>query len=383
MRVMTSSMPFPLPSERPDALGPGARVSGSTIIITASGSCSPAAPLTGSEAILGLGLAFMGSKALLSAVELDLFTVLAAGGPRTSTELAAVLGLHPRAVTDFLDALVSLGLLVPDELGEGERRYRNAADADRYLDRRRAEYVGGMLEMAGARLYPFWSSLTEGLRSGAPQNEMRDGGDVFGAIYADPVRLRAFLYAMTGTSLGIARALADVLPWSEHRHVIDVGGALGAVPAILLARYPHLSGGVFELPEVEPVFDEYVATAGLTDRIRFHGGDFFTDPLPAADVLVFGSILHDWGLDRKRLLLKQAYQALPPGGRIVIYDAMIDPGRRENTFGLLMSLNMLIETDTGFDYSTADAVRWLTEAGFAHCEVRHLMGGYSTVIALR
>ncbi len=241
--------------------------------------------------------------------------------------------------------------------------------------------------MSSARLYPFWGELTEALRTGAPQNEMRHGGNVFDAIYADQDRLRAFQYAMTGISVPVADALADVpadvLDWSAHRHVVDVGGALGAVPAALVTRHPQLTGGVFELPAVEPVFDEYIATRGLAERVTFTGGDFFTDELPAADVLVFGSILHDWGLDRKTALIAAAHRALPPGGHIVVYDAMIDPGRRENAYGLLMSLNMLIETDTGFDYSTADAAGWLTAAGFSGPTAHHLTGGTTMITAVR
>src|SRR5262249_59682382 len=112
------------------------------------------------------------------------------------------------------------------------------------------------------------------------------------------------------------------------------------------------------------IFDGHVASLGLGERLSFTAGDFFTDPLPPADVLVMGHILHDWNLDEKRLLLRKAYDALPKGGALIVYDAIIDDGRRSNTFGLLMSLNMLIETPGGFDYTGADCRAWMRQAGF-------------------
>ena len=147
--------------------------------------------------------------------------------------------------------------------------------------------------------------------------------------------------------------------------------------------HPHLAGGGFDLPSVRPVFEQYVARNGLSERLRFHAGDFFTDPLPAADVLVMGHILHDWDLDEKRRLLAKAYEALPAGGALIVYEALIDDERRENAFGLLMSLNMLIETPGGFDYTGADCLGWMREAGFREARVEHLTGPDSMVVGLK
>src|SRR5215213_3546989 len=297
----------------------------------------PSAPVT-PDAIMQLGLAFWGSKTLLSAVELGLFTLLA-DGALGAEALTSRLKLHPRSVRDFLDALVALG-----QLERHGMLYSNTPAGALFLDRRKPSYVGGILEMANARLYPFWASLTEGLRSGEPQNEAKTGGDLFAAIYADPALLRQFLRAMSGQNMGTAVAIAQKIPWQTYRTFIDVGTAQGAVPVQLARAHPHLTGGGFDLPPVGPIFEEYVAEAGLGDRLRFYAGDFFTDPLPAADVLIMGYILHDWDLEGKRVLLAKAYAALPEGGRLVVYEALIDDERRQNSFGLLMSLNMLIET---------------------------------------
>ncbi|MFD5387957.1 methyltransferase [Streptomyces sp. NPDC127074] len=329
------------------------------------------------EPILQVGLGFMASKALLTAVELDLFSLLAEG-PRTGGDLAEALGLHPRGAADFLDALVALGFLE-----RSEDVYRNSPSADTFLDRRKATYVGGILEMANSRLYSFWGSLTEALRTGEPQNEHKHGGDVFDAIYRDQEGLEGFLHGMTGLSMGKALVIAERFPWAGYRTVLDVGGAVGCLPVAVAQRHPHMSGGVFELPRVRPVFEKYVASFGLEDRLTFHGGDFFTDDLPGADVIVLGQILHGWGLAEKRLLLKKAYDALPDGGAVLVYDAIIDDGRKENTFGLLASLNMLIETRSGFEYTAADGRAWMAEAGFRGSRIEPLTDGYSMLVGIK
>jgi O-methyltransferase/methyltransferase family protein len=328
-------------------------------------------------AILQLGLAFWGSKALLSAVELGVFTELGSG-PRDAEQLRERLGLHPRGTLDFLDALVALGMLQRDG-----RHYANTRDTAVFLDRNSPAYVGGMLEMANARLYPFWGRLTDGLRSGRPQNEVADGGDFFATLYSDPDRLRQFMHSMTGLSTGCAHAIAAKFPWHEHRTFVDLGTAEGGLPVTVAAAHPHISGGGFDLAPVQPLFESYVAGAGLADRLVFHAGDFFDDPLPSADVLSLGHVLHDWDLERKLALLERAYRALPDGGALIVFDAIIDDDRRENAFGLLMSLNMLIELPGGFDYTGADCRGWMHDVGFRETYVEHLAGPDSMVVGIK
>ncbi|HUF54924.1 MAG TPA: methyltransferase [Dehalococcoidia bacterium] len=324
-----------------------------------------------------MGFGFWGSKTLLSAVELGLFSELAKS-PSDAEELRGRLGLHPRSARDFFDALVALGMLKR----EGSL-YSNSPETDLFLDRAKPSYIGGMLEMANARLYHFWGSLTEGLRTGQPQNEAKVGGDFFGALYADPARLKQFMRAMTGISMGAAQAIAQKFPWDKHQTVIDIGCAEGGLPVQIALAQPHISGGGFDLPSVQPFFDEYVASFGLSDRLCFHSGDFFTDPLPQADVLVMGHILHDWNLQEKHMLLGKAHDALPPGGALIVYEAIIDDDRKQNAFGLLMSLNMLIELPGGFDYTGADCSSWMREAGFRETYVEHLAGPDSMVVGIK
>jgi hypothetical protein len=329
------------------------------------------------EKILGLGLSFWHSKALLSAVELGVFTVLAEQ-PADLATLTRRLGLHERSARDFLDALVALSLL---ERENGV--YRNTTETDLFLDRAKPSYVGAILEMANARLFSSWNSLTEALKTGQRQSENKNEEDFFGALYADPERLRGFLAAMSGISAGPAQAIAEKFPWKDYESFVDVGVAQGMVPVTLARAHPHLSGGGFDLAPVRPIFEDFVAKNGLSDRLKFYAGDFFKDDLPKTDVIVMGHILHDWDLSQKRALLAKAFDALPKGGAVIVYDAIIDDDRRENAFGLLMSLNMLIETPGGFDYTGADCQGWMREAGFSHTRVEHLLGPDSMVIGVK
>jgi hypothetical protein len=325
-----------------------------------------------------LGLGFWASKTLLSAVELGVFSTLA-NAPADLETLQKKLALHPRSARDFLDTLVALRLL---ERENGV--YSNTADTDLFLDRAKPSYVGGVLEMANARLYGFWGSLTEALRTGELQNESKGGGEnLFAALYADPERLRGFLSAMSGISAGAAHAIAADFPWKDYKTFMDLGAAQGMVPATLAQTHPHLRGIGFDLPPVKPVFEEFIARRGVEDRVRFHGGSFFEDPLPKVDVIVMGHILHDWDLAQKKMLLGKVFDALPKGGAVIVYDAIIDDDRRKNAFGLMMSLNMLIETPGGFDYTGEDCQAWMREVGFSTTRVEPLVGPDSMVIGLK
>lgn len=330
------------------------------------------------DGIMQLGLGFWASKTLLTAIELGLFTELS-DGPLRAEQLTARLKLHGRGARDFFDALVSLGMLERDR-----ELYRNTAETDRFLVRGKLSYLGGMLEMANERLYPFWGSLTEGLQTGQPQNEMKTGGaGLFESVYGSPDRLRLFLGAMTGLSMGASQAIAAKFPWKNHKRVVDVGGAQGGLLVQLCLAHPHLTGTNFDLPIVGPIFEEYAGSNGLSDRLKFTPGNFFEEPLPSADVITMGHILHDWNLDEKRMLLEKAYKALADGGALIVFEALIDDERRQNTFGLLMSLNMLIETPGGFDYTGKDCSGWMREAGFRETRVEHLIGPDSMVVGIK
>ncbi|KIO47843.1 methyltransferase [Nitrosospira sp. NpAV] len=330
------------------------------------------------EKILQTGMAFWASKTLLSAVEMGVFTELSRG-PASLDTVSERLGLHARSARDFLDALVALGFL---ERENG--RYGNTPDTDLFLDRNKLSYMGGILEMANHRLYPFWSHLTEALRTGQPQNECKTGGaGLFETLYADPARLKEFLSAMTGVSHASNSAIARIFPWKDYHTFVDVGTAQGDLAMQIALAHPHLRGMGFDLPEVAPIFQQYAAAAGVADRLTFMPGNFFEHDLPKADVVLMGHILHDWDLPAKKTLIRKAFEAIPDGGALIVYDAIIDDDRSQNAFGLMMSLNMLIETPGGFDYTGADCTAWMRDAGFSAMRVEPLTGPDSMVIGIK
>lgn len=329
-----------------------------------------------------VGMAFWPAKVLLSAVELELFTKLA-DTAMTGEQLCSALGLHARANPDFFDTLVALKFLERD--GDGPASlYRNTAETALFLNRKSPAFMGGFLEMANARLYPFWGDLSEALRTGKPQNETKHGGQgVFEELYSKPERLEQFMDAMAGISAGNFMALADKFDFSKYETVCDVGGAAATLSTILAAKHPHLKLTSADLPAVSAIASKKIEAAGLSDRVSTANIDFFNDELPKADVITMGMILHDWDLTNKKMLIRKAYDALPEGGAFIVIEALIDDARRENAFGLMMSLNMLVEFGEAFDYSGADFDGWCREAGFKRTEVIHLAGPSSAGVAYK
>lgn len=332
--------------------------------------------------ILQTAFGFWSSKVLLSAVELKLFTILR-DRKLTGAELGNEIGLHPRGISDFFDSLVAMKFLERDGDGTGARYYNTALTA-LYLDRNSPRYVGGILEMLNGRLFKFWNDLPEALRTGKPQNETKHGNKgMFEELYSDPARLEQFLGGMTGLSRLNFEAFAEKFDFRPFKTLCDIGGATGLLCIEVAKRHPHMKCISFDLAPVEPIAKRSIAAAGLSNRVATAAGDFFNDPLPKADMITMGMILHDWNLERKKQLIRAAYEALPAGGAFVAIEALIDDARRENLFGLLMSLNMLIEFGEAFDYSGADFEGWCKEAGFKRCEVIHLFGPSSAAIAFK
>lgn len=332
--------------------------------------------------IMQIGMGFFASKTLLSAVELGLFTELARK-PQTAPEIAKTLGLHPRAVPDFPDALVALGFLHRTGDGPGGV-YSNTPETAAFLDRDSPDYIGGILEMANARLFRFWADLAEALKTGLPQNETKTSGEpMFAKLYEVPERLEQFMNAMSGISAGNFRAFARDFDFSRYRTLCDVGGATGQLSCMVAAANAHMHCTSFDLPKIVPIAARKIEQAGLSDRVKAVGGDFCVDPLPKADVITMGMILCDWNLDKKKMLIRKAYEALPPGGAFVVIEALIDDARRTNAFGLLMSLNMLIEFGDAFEYSGSDFFGWCRKAGFREFKIMPLTGPSSAAVAYK
>lgn len=332
------------------------------------------------ERVMQMALGFWRAKTLMSAVQVGLFTELDRTGPRTAEELEERLGLHPRSSRDFLDALVALDLLDRED-----GHYRTTPESEAFLVDDRPASLTNLLRMFNDRLYPFWGSLEEALRTGRPTNELQDGTHPFQeAIYEKDERLAQFVAAMTSLSVGPAEVLAHEFDWDDHDSVVDLGTSEGIVPKRIAEENDHVHAIGVDLPRVEPHFEQVAGKSPAADRIEFRSGDFFAnEPLPTADVYVLGHILHDWGRDEKQQILSKVAEAVDKGGQVVIYGTMIDEDRREADVPLMMSLNMLVETPNGFDYTPSECIEWLHDAGFAGAEVRSLPGPDTMVLARR
>ena len=341
-------------------------------------SSAPANP----AAILQTAFGFWSSKVLLTAVEFGVFTRLGKL-QLTGIELGEQLGLHPRGIADFFDTLVAMKFL--EREGDGPTaRYANTPESALFLDQSSPRYIGGILIMLNARLFKFWNDLPEALRTGKPQNEEKYGQKgIFETLYAEQAKLEQFLNAMTGLSRINFEAFAQKFDFSRYKTLCDVGGATGLLSIEAAKANPHLKAVSFDLPQVEPIAKKHIAAAGLSNRVGTASGNFFTDSLPKADVITMGMILHDWNLEKKMHLIRLAYDALPPGGAFVAIEAIIDDARRENVFGLLMSLNMLIEFGDAFDFTAADFRKWCAEVGFKRFETIPLAGAHSAVVAYK
>ncbi|MCK2244832.1 MULTISPECIES: acetylserotonin O-methyltransferase [unclassified Crossiella] len=312
------------------------------------------------------------SKVLQSAIRLGVCTELA-GGPRTAEELAQALDLRGdrRATQDFLDSLTAVELLHR----EGDQ-YRNSAEAATYLDERTpGTYLGDALAQM-LDLQDF--DLTAALRLGAATG---DGRDFYQRQYGTEQGARLFLRLMTAFSLGAASVLATKFPWQHYTSVADLGCAEGALLTRILARQPHLSAIGFDLPAAETGFTEHTTALGFGDRAEFRAGDFFQDPLPAADVLIFGQVLHNWNLAEKQQLIAKAYQSLTPGGALIIDESLAGTG--ENFVAAILSLLMNLSVGGGFDLTGAECENWLRQAGFTNTSIEHLTGSRSMVVGFK
>jgi hypothetical protein len=325
--------------------------------------------------VLQLGFGFWASKTVLTAIELGVFSQLAKS-PGTLEDLQARLGLHPRSARDFLDALVALKLL--------RRRdgvYSNAEETDLFFDPTKLSYIGGILEMANAHLYAPWGSLSDALRTGHRQDKCKAG--VLQRTFMNRQKLQMLMSGMNGLSVEPAKQIVRMFDWASYGTFMDVSSGQGMLPVLVARAYPHLEGLAFSPPQVRPLFEDLIARHDLLGRVRFHAGDAFRDCWPKADVIVMGYFLQLWGPARKTLLLRNAFEALPKGGALIVYDAIIDDDRRENAWPLLASLNMLIQSPEGSTYTAADCRSWMREAGFKATKAEQLTGIASMVIGFK
>ncbi|GAA3012248.1 methyltransferase [Kitasatospora sp. NPDC127116] len=317
------------------------------------------------QELIDLANRFAEAQGLLAAVELGVFTELRER-PASGTELCERLGLDPRPAADFLHLLVTLGLL---EARDG--RFANSAAAERFLVAGKAGYLGSSFGYYSRLMYPSWSGVAASLRGGdetggADGKPRGDGwtSGFYSSVADDEETLGDFLDGLDSYNSVPGELLAAAVDWSRHRTVLDVGGARGNHAAHIAQAAPHLTVEVFDLPQLGPFFDRLMAGAGLRERTGFHGGDFFTDPLPEADVVVFGDVLHNWSPDTRRMLIGKAARAVRPGGSVLVFDRMMDEARSDRA-KLIASLSMYLATKGGgSEYLESECRGYLADAGF-------------------
>jgi len=335
--------------------------------------------------IMQMGTGFWASKILLTAVNFQLFTHLAKQVSMSASEIKSLLNLKciDRHLYDFLDALTCFGFLQRDGLLE-TAHYSNSIDTGTFLDKANSSYIGGILEMMNNRLYGFWNNLGEGLQTGLAQNEIKNGGEpAFVGLYKNPDLLKEFVNAMSGIQMGNFIALSQNFNFTKYKTFVDAGGSAGLLSLMVAKHQAHMTCITFDLPPVEPIAKATIQQFQLADRVTAVSGDFFNEPLPKADIVAMGNILHDWNEENKIKLMQKAYDALPEGGAFIAIENVIDNERKQNAFGMMMSLNMLIETGEGFDYTFADFDKWAKQVGFKSTSLMPLTGPTSAAIAYK
>ena len=333
--------------------------------------------------IMQIGSGFWASKILLTAVNFHLFTHLAKGA-MSAQQIKSLFNFKctDRNLYDFLDTLTGFGFLNREGLLENAK-YSNSIDTDTFLDTNKPSYIGGMLEMMNNRLYGFWGNLDEGLLTGLVQNEAKSGEPLFVEVYKSPEKLREFVNAMTGIQIVNFMALSQAFDFSKYKTLADVGGSAGMLSLMVAKHQPHMTCTTLDLPAVEPIANETIQKLQLSGRVKAANCDFFNEPIPNADVVTMGNILHDWNEENKLMLMKKAFDALPKGGAFIAIENIIDDDRKKNVFGMMMSLNMLIETGDGFDYTFNDFEKWAKQVGFSSTSLMPLTGPSSAAIAYK
>jgi cyclopropane fatty-acyl-phospholipid synthase-like methyltransferase len=240
--------------------------------------------------------------------------------------------------------------------------------------------------MANHRLYKFWNDLDEGLITGKPQNETKESTgnmNFFEDLYKDEKALHEFMDAMSGIQTGNFMVLVKQFNFNSYQTLLDIGGADGWLSIQVCLNHPDIRCISFDLPAVAPVARKKIDSFRLGHRIQVTGGDFFRDEFPPADIITMGNILHGLDEEAKQKLVQKVYDRLPEGGAFMTIENIIDNDRKQNTFGLLMSLNMLIENGDAFDYTLDDFERWTKKAGFKKIELLPLAGPTSAAIAYK
>lgn len=328
--------------------------------------------------VLELLESFRRSKVMFTALSLGLFDRLG-HGPAPLATLARDLRCHADALGRLLDACCHLGLVLrTDEI------FANAPVAATYLTSSSSWRLTGYARYSDAVLWKLWAHLDDAIREGTHRWKQTYGieGSIFASLFRTDEDRREFLMGMHGQGLISSPAVVAAFWLGRFKRLCDLGGATGHLAVAACRRYPELRAVVFDLAEVLPTARELIAAEGMSDRIELAAGDFFSDPLPEADLFALGRIVHDWSEDKVRKLLRRIHERLPPGGGILIAEKLLDDDRSGPVWAVLQSLNMLVCTE-GKERTLAEYEMLLTEAGFSRVQGRRTETPLDAVLAIK
>lgn len=315
------------------------------------------------EPVLDLIEAFRRSQTMFTAVDLGLFTRLGQG-PKSLAELQAETAAHPDALERLLDSCVCLGLL---EKSAG--RYANTPVAAAYLDHASDRALTGYIEYSQRALWPIWAKLGDAVKEGTHRWEQvfQGKGGLFSHYYRTEEDKRRFQMGMHAFGLISSPQCVRAFDLAGFRHLVDLGGATGHLALAACQAYPTLRATVVDLEEVLALTREIRAQSSVADRVQITAGDFFTDPLPPADLYALGRILHDWSREKIDRLLARIYAALPSGGGLLVAEKLLNEDGLGPRWALMQSLNMLVVTE-GKERRLSEYRQILSSHGFHNIE---------------
>jgi acetylserotonin O-methyltransferase len=328
--------------------------------------------------IIDLIYAFRRSKTMFVAVSLGIFDRLVAGAAGVTT-LARELSVDAGALERLLDACVGLGLLE-----KRDAHYTNTAAAETYLTRSSPHTLAGYILYSDRALYPLWGNLEAAVGEGSNRWKQTFGGEatIFEHFFRTDEARHDFLNGMNGFGQLSSPAVIAAFDLSRFRRLVDLGGGTGHLVLTACERDPQLQGAVFDLPAAIATAREFVGKASAGSRVELISGDFFTDPLPEADLFALGRVLHDWGKDKIRTLLARIWQRLPSGGALLIAEMLLNESKSGPMAALMQSLSMLVCTE-GKERTLAEYTALLREAGFSRVEGKVTNAPLDAILAVK
>lgn len=328
--------------------------------------------------VLDLISAFRRSKTMFTAVSMGIFDRLEKGACDSGT-LAQELGANQDALERLLDACVGLGLL--ERLSAS---YTNSPVGEAYLTRSSPYTLTGYILYSDRALWGLWGNLESAIREGTNRWGQTFGGKgpIFEHFFRTEEAQNDFLSGMNGMGALSSPAVIAAFDLSRFRRLVDLGGGTGHLALTACGQYPKLRGAVFDLAPVVKTAGKYVERSPDRGRIDLIAGDFFSDPLPEADLYSLGRILHDWSEPKIRTLLAKVWNSLPSGGALLVAEKLLNDAKSGPSSAIMQSLNMLVCTE-GKERTLAEYTALLSEAGFTTIEARVTNSPLDAMLAVK